>query len=100
MVGYSNGTIPFNHGQLCQMLRSASDKELANVINDVRKVQEQRKDARQQMHAAAIKSVIDAAIKDGYAVKFIERYDTSDEATLFTIHANNSLYTDIILEED
>lgn len=96
MIGYSNGTIPFNHGQLCQMLRSASDKELANVINDVRKIQEQRKDTRKQTHAAAIKSVIDAAIKDGYAVRFIE----SDEETLFTIHANNYLYTNIDLEED
>lgn len=92
-------SVTFNHGYLCEMLRSASDSELANVINDVQKVQEQRKDTRKQMHEAAIRSVIDAAIKDGYAVRFIERYD-ADEGTLFTIHANNSLCTDIVLEED
>ena len=92
--------VPFNHGYLCEMLRSASDNELANVINDVRKVQEQRKDTCKQMHEAAIKSVIDAAIKDGYAIRFIERYDIPDEGTLFTIHANNFLCTDIIVEED
>ena len=29
-----NGFIPFNHGYLCQMLRSASDDELNNIINN------------------------------------------------------------------
>ena len=92
--------VSFNHGYLCEMLRSAKDDELANVINDVKKIQEQRKDYHKQMHIFAIKNAINAAIKDGYAIKFIERYDSLDEGTLFTIHANNFLCTDIIVEED
>ena len=93
--------VTFNHGYLCEMLRMASDNELANVINDVQKIQKQRKVARKQMHAIAIKNAIDAAIKDGYVVKFVEQYtDDLDEATIFGIHANNSLYTAITLEED
>lgn len=92
--------VSFNHGYLCEMLRAASDNELTNVINDVKKIQEQRKDTRKQMHAIAINAAIDAAIKDGYAIKFIERYDIPDEGTLFTVHANNFLCTDIIVEED
>lgn len=93
--------VPFNHGYLCEMLRAASDNELANVIKDVQKIQEQRKVARKQLHAIAIKNAIEAAIKDGYAVQFNEQYTSiSDEATIFSIHANNSLYTTITLEED
>ena len=92
--------VSFNHGYLCEMLRAARDDELANVINDVQKIQKQRKDYHKQMHTFAIKNAIDAAIKDGYAIRFTERYGDSDEGTLFTIHANNSLYTDFVLEED
>ena len=93
--------VPFNHGYLCEMLRAASDNELVNVINDVQKIQKQRKVARKQLHAIAIKSAIDAAIKDGYVVQFNEQYTSiSDEATVFSIHANNSPYTTIVLEED
>ena len=92
--------VSFNHGYLCEMLRAASDNELTNVINDVKKVQKERADFRKQMDTFAIKNAIDAAIKDGYAIKFIERYDSLDEGTLFTIHANNFLCTDIIVEED
>ena len=91
----------FNHGYLCEMLRMASDNELANVINDVQKIQKQRKDTRKQLHDIAIKNVIDAAIKDGYIVRFIEQYtDDDNEATFFSIHANNSLFTTVTLEED
>lgn len=94
-------SVKFNHGYLCEMLQAARDDELANVINDVQKIQKQRKDFRKQMHAIAIKNAIEAAIKDGYIVKFVEQYtDDLDEATIFSIHANNALYTAITLEED
>lgn len=93
--------VTFNHGYLCEMLRMASDNELANVINDVQKIQKQRKDARKQLDAIAIKTAIEAAIKDGYIIRFIEQYtNDDDEATFFSIHANNSLFTTITLEED
>lgn len=93
--------VTFNHGYLCEMLRMASDNELANVINDVQKIQKQRKVARKQMHAIAIKNAIDAAIKDGYIVEFTEECEECpSEAVNFFLHANNSPNIAIILEED
>lgn len=94
--------VTFNHGYLCEMLRMASDNELANVIVDVQKIQKQREVARKQLHAIAIKNAIEAAIKDGYLVKFVEQYnDMEDEdATVFGIHSNNLPFTNIIIEED
>ena len=95
-------SVNFNHGYLCEMLRTASDDELANVINDVQKIQNQRKVARKQMHAIAIKNALDAAVKDGYIVRFVEHYedDVIDDTTVFDLHAYDSIYTELILEED
>lgn len=93
--------VTFNHGYLCEMLQAARDDELANVINDVQKIQKQRKDFRKQMHAIAIKNAIDAAIKDGYIVNFTEECEECpSEAVNFFLHANNSSHIAIILEED
>lgn len=93
--------VTFNHGYLCEMLRMASDNELANVINDVQKIQEQRRVARKQMHVIAIKNAIDSAIKDGYIVRFTEEYEECpSEAINFCLHTNNSPNITITLEED
>jgi len=70
MVGYSNGTIPFNHGQLCQMLRSANDEELANILNDVSKEQERRKAAKKNEYLNNIRKAISEAVNAGYSVDF------------------------------
>lgn len=86
--------VTFNHGYLCEMLRMASDNELANVINDVQKIQKQREVARKQSHAIAIKQAIEAAIKDGYSVGF------GEDETVFALHSNNLMYINIIIEED
>ena len=88
----------FNHGALCEMLRAANDEELANVINDVQRIQKERKDTRKQMHVAAIKNAISAAVQDGYMVEF----STMDnlEYPDCIIHSNNILCTAIDIEED
>lgn len=98
MVGYSNGTIPFNHGQLCQMLRSASDNELANVINDVQKIQEQRKTAKKNEYLNNIRKAISDAIKAGYSVDFY--YDSGIEESAFSVHGNNEFIYEIELSTD
>lgn len=92
--------VSFNHGYLCEMLRAASDNELANVINDVQKIQEQRKAARRQMHGIAIKNAIDAAIKDGFIVAITTMDDLKNPDCI--IHSNNILCSaiDIVAEED
>ena len=38
----TEGFTPFNHGYLCQMLKSATSQQLADVIADVTKEQERR----------------------------------------------------------
>lgn len=98
MVGYSNGTIPFNHGQLCQMLRSASDNELANVINDVSKEQERRETTKKNECLNNIRKAISEAVKAGYSVNFYFNSDSEDPA--FTVHSNNEFLYDIELFTD
>ena len=92
--------VSFNHGYLCELLRAANDDELANVINDVQRIQNQRKAARKQMHAIAIKNAIDAAIKDGYIVTITTTDDLKNPDCI--IHSNNIFCSavDIIAEED
>lgn len=85
-----NGFTPFNHGYLCQMLRSASDNELANILNDVNKEQERRATAKKNAYINNIRNAISEAIKAGYGIDF---YWDSDSAPAFSIFCNNeSLY--------
>lgn len=95
MTGYSNGTIPFNHGQLCQMLRSARTEELANVVKDVRKEQERREAEKKNECLNNIRNAISDAIKAGYNVNFYFNSDSEDPA--FSIHSNNEFIYDIDL---
>lgn len=78
-----NQTIHFNHGYLCEMLRNASDTELANVIEDVKKIQAQREESvlneKMDMISIAIKNIINT----GYTLTFINKYET------FAINKNN-----------
>lgn len=98
MVGYSNGTIPFNHGQLCQMLRSASDNELLDVVKDVRKEQERREAEKKNGYLNNIRKAISDAVKAGYCVNFYFNSDSEDSA--FCIHSNNEFIYDIGLFTD
>lgn len=77
-----NGFTPFNHGYLCQMLRSASDNELANVLNDVSKEQERREAAKKNEYLNNIRRAISDAVKAGYHIDFYYDPD-SKEYNLF-----------------
>ena len=93
-----NGFTPFNHGYLCQMLRSASDNELANILNDVSKEQERRATAKKNAYINNIRNAISEAIKAGYCVNFYFNSDSEDSA--FCIHSNNEFIYDIGLFTD
>lgn len=99
MTGYSNGTIPFNHGQLCQMLRSASDEELGNVFKDVSKELERRKMEKKNEYLNNIRKAISDAVHAGYVVDFYSDSDYS-ENPYFSVHSNNELLYDIELSID
>lgn len=94
----NGGFTPFNHGYLCQMLRSASDNELANVINDVQKIQEQRKAAKKNEYLNNIRKALSDAIKAGYSVDFFS--DSDPDSPYFSIHSNNEFLYDIELYPD
>ena len=89
---------PFNHGYLCQMLRSASDNELANILNDVSKEQERRAAAKKNAYINNIRNAISEAIKAGYGIDFY--YDSGCEGPNLTIHSNNEFLYDIELFTD
>jgi hypothetical protein len=93
-----NGFTPFNHGYLCQMLRSASDNELANILNDVNKEQERRKDAKKNEYLNNIRKAISDAIKAGYNIDFFP--DSDSEESYFSIHSNNEFLYNIELYTD
>lgn len=93
-----NGFTPFNHGYLCQMLRSASDNELANILNDVSKEQERRKAAKKNEYLNNIRKAISDAVKAGYSVDFY--WDSNSEDSTFSIHSNNEFLYDIELFTD
>jgi len=96
MIGYSNGTIPFNHGQLCQMLRSASDNELTNVINDVNKEKERRANAKKEEYTKKIREAITEATDAGFVIAFYPN-SFSDNAE-YLIDDNSETSLDIQLE--
>jgi len=98
MTGYSNGTIPFNHGQLCQMLRSASDEQLDNILLDVCKEQHRRNDVKKELYTTKIRDAIHEAVSAGFYVDFFT--DIDNENPDFTIHSNNETLLSIELERE
>ena len=96
MTGYSNGTIPFNHGQLCQMLRSASDNDLANVLNDVSKEQQRRVESKKNEYIKKIQDAIKDATDAGYTIAFYQ--SSLSDYPYYRINENDALLLDIDLE--
>ena len=91
-----NGFTPFNHGYLCQMLRSASDDELNNIINDVQKEKERRVEIKKNEYIKKIMDAIDEATDAGYVISF---YRTSfEEQADYTIDENDACLLSIELE--
>jgi hypothetical protein len=91
-----NGFTPFNHGYLCQMLRSASDNELANILNDVSKEQQRRAEAKKNEYIEKIHDAIKEATDAGYVISF---YRTScEEHADYMIDENDAFLLDIELE--
>lgn len=87
---------PFNHGYLCQMLHSANDNELDNIINDVRKEKERRIEAKKNEYIKKIQDAIDEATDAGYVISF---YRTSfEEHADYTIDENDACLLSIGLD--
>ena len=89
---------PFNHGYLCQMLRSANDEQLANVLNDVSKEQERRNEKKEE-YLNNIRKAISDAVAAGFGVDFYYDYSNS-EGPSFTVHSNNEFLYGIELFTD
>jgi hypothetical protein len=87
---------PFNHGYLCQMLRSANDNELDNIINDVRKEKERRNDAKKEEYLKKIREAITEATDAGYVVAFYQ--DPFTDVVDYLIDENSEISLDIELE--
>lgn len=94
----SDGFTPFNHGYLCQMLRSASDDELANIFKDVSKEQERRRAERQEEYIKKIRNAIKEAIDNGYCVDFYS--DDRENVPEFSVHSNNEFIYEIAVEQE
>ena len=96
MKELNGGFTPFNHGYLCQMLRSASDNELNNIINDVSKEQQRRAEAKKNEYIKKIQDAIDEATDAGYVISF---YRTSfEEHADYTIDENDACLLSIGLD--
>lgn len=93
-----NGFTPFNHGYLCQMLRSASDNELANILNDVSKEQQRRVEAKKNEYIRKIRDAIKEAIDNGYCVDFY--CDDRENVPEFSVHSNNEFIYEIEVEQE
>ena len=98
MKELNGGFTPFNHGYLCQMLRSASDDELDNVFKDVRKELERREEEKKDKYLDNIRKAISDAVAAGYSIDFY--WDSDSEAPAFTIHCNNEYLYEIELSAD
>lgn len=79
--------VPFNHGYFCQMLRSATDEQLDNILFDVRKEQHRRKEGKKDEYLNNIRKAISDAVKAGFGVDFY--YDSDSEEPALSIHSNN-----------
>lgn len=88
----------FNHGYLCEMLRAANDEQLSNVVKDVKKIQEQRKNARKEILIINLKSAINAIIDAGYTLTISTTGEIENPDCI--IHSNNKFLTNIAIEEE
>lgn len=91
-------SVTFNHGYLCEMLRAASDFDLANVIKDVEKEQNRRCKEQCEAYAKNIWKAIEEAIDAGFIVNFYT--DGNESAPDYYIHANNLFLTNVSVELD
>lgn len=91
-----NGFTPFNHGYLCQMLRSASDEQLDNILLDVCKEQHRRNDVKKELYTTKIRDAIHEAVSAGFYINFFTDIEIPD----FTIHSNNETLLNIELNEE
>ena len=91
-----NGFTPFNHGYLCQMLRSASDDELDNIVNDVRKEKERRANVKKEEYLTKIREAITEATDAGYVVAFYQNSFT--DVADYLIDENSEISLDIQLD--
>lgn len=98
MKELNGGFTPFNHGYLCQMLRSASDDELANILNDVSKEQQRRVETKKNEYIKKIRDAIKEAIDNGYCVDFYS--DDRENVPEFSVHSNNEFIYEIELEQE
>jgi len=88
----------FNHGYLCQMLRSANDEELANIINDIAKEQQRRDIQQKMLYTEKITNAINEAVKAGYTINFYST-DNSNVKQLPYINDNSLPYLFIELSK-
>lgn len=65
----SEGFTPFNHGYLCQMLRSATSQQLADVAADVLKEQARRLKESETQYTTQLHELITKIINDGFNIK-------------------------------
>lgn len=98
MKELNGGFTPFNHGYLCQMLRSASDNELANILNDVSREQQRRVEAKKNKYIEKIRDAIKEAIDNGYCVNFYS--DDCENVPDFSVHSNNEFIYEIEIEQE
>ena len=87
---------PFNHGYLCQMLRSASDDELNSIIYDVQKEKERRTNAEKEEYLKKIREAITEATNAGYTIAFYQ--DSSTDVADYLIDENSEISLDIELD--
>ena len=64
----TEGFTPFNHGYLCQMLKSATSQQLADVIADVTKEQERRVRESETQYITQLHDLITKIINDGFNI--------------------------------
>lgn len=63
------GFTPFNHGYLCQMLKSATPEQLADVVADIAKEQARRLRESETQYTAQLHDLITKIINDGFNIK-------------------------------
>lgn len=64
----TEGFTPFNHGYLCQMLKSATSQQLADVITDVTKEQERRVRESETQYITQLHDLITKITNDGFNI--------------------------------
>lgn len=92
----NGGFTPFNHGYLCQMLRSANNDELNSIIYDVQKEKERRANAEKEEYLKKIHEAITEATNAGYTIAFYK--DSSTDVADYLIDENSEISLDIELD--